>query len=420
MIEKHPVVGVGIGGQPRASRLLAGSDRPTPNFVSHTTPLTVFAELGAVGARALRVAAGGGAMLILQVPASDEALGLALGATFTRAVRARALLQRLPRGPAHLARARRSRAAYCGRSACDEAGGRRRVTQRAGLGAHAPCCSGSWRSRCPSSGSDPVALPPAERGPAGSARAARASGRRGVGRGHRARRGLRWPRSCAGPSRCYLLARRPPALPRWTGIALVLTVGASAHGALHPAPARPARLHRAVVLHERLHLPGRAGRRPGAAPRQPLRARLPRVRAGALLHARRQRLRARAREARWRSSTSPTSPARSSARRPGDLLPEPFDDYRLLVLFATLALLPAALLFRGPLGWRLALGAVLVCNPIAVRSAWFGQNDAPSLLLLVLAFALVTQAAIRLGRSGASRRDPAEAVRDRRAAVPRR
>jgi hypothetical protein len=73
------------------------------------------------------------------------------------------------------------------------------------------------------------------------------------------------------------------------------------------------------------------------------------------------------------------------------LLPDPFDDYRLLVLLATLALLPAALLFRGPLGWRLALGAVLVCNPIAVRSSWFGQNDAPSLLLVVLAFALVTR-----------------------------
>jgi len=73
------------------------------------------------------------------------------------------------------------------------------------------------------------------------------------------------------------------------------------------------------------------------------------------------------------------------------LLPEPFDDYRLLILLATLALLPAALMFRGPLGWRLALGAVLVCNPILVRSAWFGQNDALSLLLLVLAFALVTR-----------------------------
>jgi hypothetical protein len=73
------------------------------------------------------------------------------------------------------------------------------------------------------------------------------------------------------------------------------------------------------------------------------------------------------------------------------LLPEPFDDYRLLVLLATLLMLPAALLFRAPLGWRLVIGAVLVCNPIAVRSCWFGQNDAPSLLLLVLAFALVTR-----------------------------
>jgi hypothetical protein len=73
------------------------------------------------------------------------------------------------------------------------------------------------------------------------------------------------------------------------------------------------------------------------------------------------------------------------------LLPGPFDDYRLLVLFCNLAMLAAALVFRGPLSWRLALGALLVCSPIAVRSAWFGQNDAPSLLLLVLAFALVTR-----------------------------
>jgi hypothetical protein len=73
------------------------------------------------------------------------------------------------------------------------------------------------------------------------------------------------------------------------------------------------------------------------------------------------------------------------------LLPGPFDDYRLLVLLCNLGMLAAALAFRGPLAWRLALGAVLVCNPIAVRSAWFGQNDAPSLLLLLSAFALVTR-----------------------------
>jgi hypothetical protein len=73
------------------------------------------------------------------------------------------------------------------------------------------------------------------------------------------------------------------------------------------------------------------------------------------------------------------------------LLPEPFDDYRLLVLLCNLGMLAAALAFRGPLAARLVLGAVLVCNPIAVRSAWFGQNDAPSLLLLVVAFALASR-----------------------------
>jgi hypothetical protein len=82
------------------------------------------------------------------------------------------------------------------------------------------------------------------------------------------------------------------------------------------------------------------------------------------------------------------------------LLPNPFDDYRLFVLLMTLAGLAAALAFRAPLGWRLAIGALLVCNPIAVRSAWFGQNDAPSLVLMVLAFALLTRR--RFGWAAAS------------------
>ena len=73
------------------------------------------------------------------------------------------------------------------------------------------------------------------------------------------------------------------------------------------------------------------------------------------------------------------------------LLPHPFDDYRLLVLLCNLGMLGAALAFRGPLSVRLALGALLACSPIAVRSAWFGQNDAPSLLLLVVAFALASR-----------------------------
>jgi hypothetical protein len=73
------------------------------------------------------------------------------------------------------------------------------------------------------------------------------------------------------------------------------------------------------------------------------------------------------------------------------LLPSPFDDYRLLVLLCTLALFAAALLFDAPLPWKLAAGAALAANPLATRAAWFGTADAPSLLLTVLAFALVTR-----------------------------
>ena len=82
VIEEHPGVGVGIGGQPRASRRLAGSDRPTPNFVSHTTPLTVFAELGAVGFALYAWLLVGGALVILRLWRCDGALALALGAAF--------------------------------------------------------------------------------------------------------------------------------------------------------------------------------------------------------------------------------------------------------------------------------------------------------------------------------------------------
>jgi O-antigen ligase len=82
VIDKHPFAGVGIGGQPRASRRLAHSDRPTPNFVSHTTPLTVFAELGVVGLALYAWLLAGGTWLIVQVTRRDQALGLALGVSF--------------------------------------------------------------------------------------------------------------------------------------------------------------------------------------------------------------------------------------------------------------------------------------------------------------------------------------------------
>jgi len=82
VIRKYPVTGVGIGGQPRASRRLSGRDRPTPVFVSHTTPLTVAAELGAVGLLLYAWLIVGGAGMIMAVRRLEPALGLALGAAF--------------------------------------------------------------------------------------------------------------------------------------------------------------------------------------------------------------------------------------------------------------------------------------------------------------------------------------------------
>jgi putative inorganic carbon (HCO3(-)) transporter len=82
VIRHNPVVGVGIGGQPRASRELAGSDQPTPSFVSHTTPLTVAAELGVVGVVLYVWLLVGGVRLIESVRRREQALGLALGTSF--------------------------------------------------------------------------------------------------------------------------------------------------------------------------------------------------------------------------------------------------------------------------------------------------------------------------------------------------
>jgi hypothetical protein len=73
------------------------------------------------------------------------------------------------------------------------------------------------------------------------------------------------------------------------------------------------------------------------------------------------------------------------------LVPSPFDDYRVLIVLATLALLPAALVFPGAFHWRLAVGAALAANPLLIRAAWFGNADALPLLALVLAFALLAR-----------------------------
>ncbi len=72
-------------------------------------------------------------------------------------------------------------------------------------------------------------------------------------------------------------------------------------------------------------------------------------------------------------------------------LPRPLSDFRFLVVLCALALFPAALLFPGRLGPRLALGVLLAANPLIVHAAWFGTADALSLLFLVCAFGLAAR-----------------------------
>ncbi len=80
VVEEAPIVGVGTGGQAQASRRLSGKEKPTPNFVSHFTPLTVGAELGVIGLALYLWLLVGGARAILAVGRLDKALGIALGA----------------------------------------------------------------------------------------------------------------------------------------------------------------------------------------------------------------------------------------------------------------------------------------------------------------------------------------------------
>jgi Glycosyltransferase family 87 len=262
------------------------------------------------------------------------------------------------------------------------------VTQRAGWALTA-VLFGLVAITLPELGSDPVHFRPPSVDPQGPlAPLVRAAGEEwdvGIARAAAFAAAL-----LCGAFAAYLLARRPPALPRWTGIALVLTVGlllmapstllqlglrdSTAPWFFTNDSTYQAELGGDLVLH--LDNPYGHDYRESGLER---------------FYTRDGSVSERVREKEVALEHFAYFPGAVITAAAWDLLPKPFDDYRLLVLLATLALLPAALLFRGPLEWRLVLGAVLVCNPIAVRSAWFGQNDAPSLLLLVLAFALVTR-----------------------------
>jgi hypothetical protein len=76
----HPIVGVGIGSQPLASQRLSDRSAVVSRFVSHTTPVTVVAELGVVGLLLYLALLGGAGRTIAVVHSRDRVFGLALAA----------------------------------------------------------------------------------------------------------------------------------------------------------------------------------------------------------------------------------------------------------------------------------------------------------------------------------------------------
>ena len=76
----HPVVGAGIGAQPAESQARSERFGPVGGFVSHTTPLTVAAELGSIGVALYAALLGAAAFVLLELRRRDHALALALGA----------------------------------------------------------------------------------------------------------------------------------------------------------------------------------------------------------------------------------------------------------------------------------------------------------------------------------------------------
>jgi len=80
--EHHPIVGVGVGGQPQASREEAKTQLSAKRDKSHTTPLTVAAELGIVGFAIYIALMAATAQLLYLVTRSDRALGLGAASVF--------------------------------------------------------------------------------------------------------------------------------------------------------------------------------------------------------------------------------------------------------------------------------------------------------------------------------------------------
>jgi O-antigen ligase len=80
--EHHPLVGVGIGGQPAASKQEAKTQLSARRDRSHTTPLTVAAELGIVGFLIYVALMAAAARLLYRLSRQRRALGLGAASVF--------------------------------------------------------------------------------------------------------------------------------------------------------------------------------------------------------------------------------------------------------------------------------------------------------------------------------------------------
>jgi hypothetical protein len=81
VVREAPLFGVGLGAQPEVSQdLVQQNGTRTGRFVSHTTPLTVAAELGIVGLVIYGLLLAAAIRMIMLLRERDVALGLSLGA----------------------------------------------------------------------------------------------------------------------------------------------------------------------------------------------------------------------------------------------------------------------------------------------------------------------------------------------------
>jgi putative inorganic carbon (HCO3(-)) transporter len=82
VFRNHPLAGVGVGAQPKASREEAARGLEASRNKSHTTPLTVAAELGVIGILVYLVFLAGTARAFVSLAARSRALAIGLAAVF--------------------------------------------------------------------------------------------------------------------------------------------------------------------------------------------------------------------------------------------------------------------------------------------------------------------------------------------------